>query len=213
MKSIKILLTTCFLLLILTVKGQEEINSADIPKNTIAATPYFQLIGENGYVFYYKRLIKAKPNKLRQLRIGFDLYSSFKKDNQTGSATKLFLGIENLKKIGKFSLSYGPEISGAYNIASGRHIEPVPNTIFSQNNTSAGNNNDIEKGSYFMISGIGFIGLKYNISKHFSIGYESAMGVAYFKSTDKMITDEKESTNGILMDIDPARFFTIEFSF
>ncbi len=213
MKMTKTLITVFFLLIFFSVNGQEGINYLEFPKNTIAATPSIRLFGENGYLIYYKRLIKSDEKILQQLRIGVDFYSVIKDNDESGNFYKTYFGLETLKKINKFSLSYGPEVSIGYNSATNRHIEPSPNSIFQQNITSPGSDMDIDKGSYILISGIGFIGIKYHFSKHFSIGYESAIGLAYFRSTDKLVTGEKATINGFLNDIDPSRFFTIEYSF
>ena len=196
--------------------GQERINFNEIPKNQIAATPNLRIIGENGYLIYYKRQIASNDNKLKYLRIGIDLYNtlnSIKEEEKDATSNKIYLGLEHIKKLDKFSLSYGLETSFSRALATNRSLQPSTNSILHREIVSVGFDESIEKGSYNMVTGIGFIGLKFFITKHVSIGYESAIGIAYFKSKDKLVSGETTDSNGILMDIDPSRYFTFEYSF
>jgi len=216
--KLTLFLTVAFttLLLISNAKGQDRINFLEIPKNQIAATPEIRILGENGYLIYYKRKLASSEKKLKYLRIGVDLYNTLrnlKDENDDAISNKIYLGLEHIKKLEKFCLSYGIETSFARASATNRSLQPSTNSILHREIVSSGNDQLIEKGSYNMITGIGFIGLKYYITKHVSIGYESALGIAYFKSKDKLATGETEESDGILMDIDPSRYFTFEYSF
>ena len=210
MKTIIFLFNLIFLFSA-TLTSQTNNSLFDSPRNTIAVTPKIDFIGDSGYIVYYKRLLKKESNQSNYIRLGIDLFSisSNKLDRHQ---YKFFMGKENLNRFNKFSLSYGYEFS--YGIGIGKNAEYTfgPNSIFSQNNNFI-TRDYIDRTTAHLLSGIGFIGMKFHVSNNFSVGFESAVGIAYFLTNSKIITGENVKESGYLLDLDPNRYFMIEFSF
>ena len=216
MDNIKIQLFTLVLLLPLFLSAQSKIDYLEFPKNSISVAPANIFFDGNGNTMFYKRLISRSEARLKYLRIGTDFYSAFKKGDDSGTKNySLNLGIEHLKKLDNFSLSFGYEGAFDYYSTDNRHAEPSANSIFFPQSSSLGSssNSDIDRGTFFLYSVIGFIGIKYHLSKHFALGLESAVGFGFYTSIDKMNDGSEESTTGFLNDIDPSRHFTIEYYF
>jgi len=204
-----------FLLIPIISFGQERIKYMDFPKNSISVAPTNIFFDGNGNTSFYKRLLSQSEDKLKYLRIGTDFFGTFKAGEQKGTKNFSFnVGLEKLKKLQSFSLSFGYELALDYYSADGRHVEPNVNTIFfPQSNTTSSSSSTIDRGTFFLTSIIGFIGIKYHLTKHFSLGLESAAGAGYFRSIDKMLNGDSESSGGVIMDIDPSRHFTVEYYF
>lgn len=203
------------LLLPFIVFGQSKINYLDFPKNSISVAPTNIFFDGNGNTLFYKRLLKQSDKQLTYLRIGTDFFGTFRTDDAGGTKNySLNLGIEKLKKMESFSLSFGYELALDYYSVAGRAVMPNVNSIFfPQSNTTTSTSTSIERGSFFMTAFIGFIGIKYHFTKHFSLGLESAVGLAYYRSFIKFKELDSESYGGFLNDIDPSRQFTIEYYF
>lgn len=217
MKSKLILLV--FTCLTFTIMGQNRINYKDFPKNSISIAPSNIFFDGNGNTLFYKRILSRDVTNLKYLRIGTEFFGSYSKSNNSANSQNvsnysLNIGLEKLKKLKNFSLSYGQEIALNYYSTKGKHVEPVANSIFLPQSIFSQNNPNIDRGTSFLTSLIAFIGIKYHFSEHFSIGLESAAGLGFYNSQDKLIDGTKsESVNGIITDMDASRQFTIEYHF
>ena len=214
-KSILITLVVLNILIPTLLNGQSKINYLEFPLNSVSVAPANIFFDGNGNISYYKKLLKREESKLKYFRIGTDFFGTFKSGEEKGRKNySLYTGIEQLKKLDNFSLILGYEIALNYYSDDRRHVEPGVNSIFFPQAVSTNNSNpNIERGTFFLGSLIGFIGIKYHLTKHFSIGLESGVGIGHFWSTDSLNNGEKEITTGIINDIDPNRQFVIEYYF
>ena len=215
MKITKVQFVFILFLLPLVAVGQDKINYLEFPKNSISIAPTNIFFDGNGNTIFYKRRILQTEDKLKYLRLGTEFFGSFRNGEEDGSYSySMNIGIEKLRKKQNFSLSFGYELGFVYYSVAGRHAEPGVNAIFApQAITSGLSGSNIQRGSFFLSSVIGFIGFKYHVSKHFSIGIESGAGLGYYRSTDKLNDDTKETSSGFINDIDPSRQFTLEYYF
>lgn len=210
----QIIIIFAILLPILSI-GQDRINYLEFPKNSISVAPTNIFFDGNGNTLFYKRRLSQSEDKLKYLRIGTEFFGVYKFDDQASANNySLNIGIENLKKLSNFSLSSGYELALNYYSADDRHVEPTVNSIFlPQSAAGSSSNPNIDRGTFFMTSIIGFIGIKYHFTEHFAIGLESGVGIGYYRSIDKFNSGMKSSSGGVIIDIDPSRQFTIEYFF
>lgn len=206
------LLSTIFATLL---TSQSKVDYLEFPNNVISVAPANIFFDGNGNISYYKRLLTKSEDKLKYFRIGTDFFGTFKAADEKGRiSSSLFTGIEHLKKLGNFGLSFGYEIAFNYYADDGRLVEPGVNSIFfPQAVGSSTSNSNIERGSFFMSSLIGFIGIKYHFTKHFCIGLESGVGLGHYWSSGSLDNGDTIKSTGVITDIDPNRQFIIEYSF
>lgn len=209
------LLVASAILLPVALLGQSKISYLDFPDHAVSVAPANIFFDGNGNISYYKHLLKRSETKLKYFRAGTDFFGTFRTDGPKGTRNyTLYTGIENLRKLENFSLILGYELALNYYSTDGRGVEPGVNAIFfpqSVNTTTTGG--VIDRGSFFLGSLIGFIGIKYHLTKHFSVGLESGVGVGHYWSIDKSEDDNTMTTTGFITDIDPNRQFVIEYYF
>ena len=180
-----------------------KINFDSIPKNTITIAPFNELLSGTYNNLFYKRKLASSNNSQFYLRFGLGLSDRFKQEMENSSEMEdsrgynFKIGAEWNRKLGDFSLSFGPELSYT-RLRFGESVEYsiAEAAVFSPSTFEVNQRAVAEDARFRMVSLNAFVGIKYHISPYFQIGIESAIGVGYFKlenayeNTSPFIFDE-----------------------
>ena len=209
------LIVGLFFTAITCVYSQGKIDYMQFPKHAVSVAPSNIFFDGNGNTMFYKYRLSQTDKKLKYLRLGTEFYGIFRSSGDPESQSmSVNVGIETMRKMGRFSLYYGYEVAGVVHRANNRRIEPNANSIFSpQSAIGYSSNEGVDNSYFFLFSGIGVIGVKYHLAPQLSIGLESAAGFGFFTARQQFEDDSISNTRGILGDIDPSRQFNIEYYF
>ncbi|MEM9921789.1 MAG: hypothetical protein AAF990_27040 [Bacteroidota bacterium] len=215
----KTILCLTFFLLPHFIFAQAPAKKKDAPRNTFMVTPFNGLINDATLSIYYKPLIQRDSVKSQYVRIGTEALRAFKLETSPGvdasfRAFNFKLGIETERKTGKrASIYYGPEISFSYFIADDVLLRPAAGILFFDNALIANELVGVEESRMILFSLMAFAGFKYKLTKSFSVGVETALGVGFFNTDIKLAGRADETEKGNIFDFAASRFIFIEYRF
>jgi len=180
------------------------------PRHAIITTPLMSLNNDSKPSFYY-RLYLNKINdesKVAALRLGTELLSGV--ENRAGSSAtsevrgfNMKLGLERGKRLGRSVIYIGAEYSYSRYITSNAILYPESGALFNLNNLVS-ESSGIDESKHNLHSFIGFVGFRYELSQHFEVGIESAIGYGWF---------ENEVYEAHIWQFTPNRFIFLGYNF
>lgn len=216
----KILLPV-LLFFFLSFSLQAQQKSPSLPSNGFMITPLMGLIDDQIPTLYYKRYFVNDSSSYFNFRIGSEFLSKMKHEFSTGSEfhssrANWKLGFEYGIYREKSSLYFGVEVGHTVIRSSGGYLIPLEGSIFKSNRYRAVETNHSHRNRMRMVSLQAFIGFRYHLNQHFSLGAEAALGRGWFLSEikydrDRQVADEKH--NGRINDFIPLRFISLQYSF
>jgi len=201
-----------------------KINFDSIPKNTITIAPFNELLFGTYNNLFYKRKLVSSGNSQFYLRFGLGFSNRFKQEMENSSDMEdrrgynFKLGAEWNRKLGDFSLSFGPELSYT-RLRFGESVEYsiAEAAVFSPSTFEVNRRAVAEDARFRMTSLNAFVGIKYHISPYFQIGIESAIGVGYFRlenDFDNRVTATLDDTfTGRVRELAVGRQLVLECNF
>lgn len=204
--------------LALSLNAQKE--SASFPSNGILITPLMGLINDQIPSIYYKRYLVNDSTSYLNVRIGTEILNTTKHEFSAGwgerhTSFNWKLGMEYGVKFDRSSLYFGGEMSRTLIYTPGAYILPKSGALFSSASYDVRLLNARDRGSLRIFSLHAFVGFKYHLNQQFSIGTEAALGFGWAETNWKVGPEQVPSSphNSRLIDFNPVRFISLEYSF
>lgn len=202
-------------------RAQQDDSLGAYPKNEIMVTPLMGLINDSKSSLYYKRyLINDEKGYINarigtELRYAFDIeYSTGLTERSTGSNWKL--GIELGKRVSRSSFYLGLEVSSDRYKTNGGMLYPDQGALFTTDRLQFREFRIRDESVLKVNSLIAFGGIRYELSRQFTLGLECALGRGWYEAEltyADPIGVSGERFKGALTDFSVNRFISLSYGF
>lgn len=224
----KNLLTLVALLFFLPaiIYAQIDLSDRGVPKNMISIAPANNSLFETTNTLYYKRLLNQNGRNLLYARFGLGLADRFTNEDDAGRlvdpvspdrrSLNLNLGLEWYRRLGDFSLTFGPEIGYSRASFFQEVVTVSEGRVFSLRGLSLEQDFGMGASYYRAFNLAAFVGIRYHIGQHFQFGLESALGWSFYRVENEYepgINRLDPDFTGTIRELAIGRHFILEVNF